>query len=92
MRTNPTKLFDDLVAVGANPTPSPQDEINAKVAELENKLTEMIESKLSNITAQANATESTQPVNISQKPQETENTEEVDEEVDPTPNNDNKGE
>lgn len=89
MRTNPTKLFDDLVAVGANPTPTIQDEINAKVAELENKLTDMIENKISNINTQATATESTQPTNISQ---ETEPSNEVDGEVDSITNNENKGE
>lgn len=88
MRTNPTKLFDDLVEVGANPHPTVQDEINAKVAELENKLTDMIEDKISNINTQATATEITQPTNISQK---TEPTNEGDGEVDPTPNNENKG-
>ena len=67
MRTNPTKLFDDLVEVGANPHPTVQDEINAKVAELENKLTDMIENKFSTINTQADATESTTPTNISQE-------------------------
>lgn len=60
MKTDLGKLLDDMVD-GFKPSPTPQDEINAKVNELENKLTDMIESKLSNINISQNTPKPTEP-------------------------------
>ena len=45
MKTNIGVMLDKMVD-GFNPSPTPQDEINAKVAEMEKRLTDMIDSKL----------------------------------------------
>lgn len=60
MKTDLGKLLDDMVD-GYTPSPTPQDEINAKVNELENKLTDMIESKLSNINISQETPQPTDP-------------------------------
>ena len=65
MKTDLGKLLDDMVD-GFTPSPTPQDEINAKVNELENKLTDMIESKLSNINISQNTPKPTEPTHDTQ--------------------------
>lgn len=60
MKTDLGKLLDDMVD-GFTPSPTPQDEINNKVTELENKLTDMIESKLSNINISQETPKPTEP-------------------------------
>lgn len=60
MKTDLGKLLDDMVD-GFTPSPTPQDEINARVNELENKLTDMIESKLSNINISQETPQPTEP-------------------------------
>lgn len=60
MKTDLGKLLNDMVD-GFTPSPTPQDEINTKVTELENKLTDMIESKLSNINISQETPQPTEP-------------------------------
>ena len=48
MRTDFGKLLDDMVD-GYTPSPTLEDEINRKVEEVEKKLSDMIENKLSTI-------------------------------------------
>ena len=49
MRTRLGDLLDKMVD-GFTPSPSPQDEINAQVADMEKRLSDMIDAKLKNIT------------------------------------------
>lgn len=65
MKTDLGKLLDDMVD-GFTPSSTPQDEINIKVTELENKLTDMIESKLSNINIPQETPKPTEPTHGTQ--------------------------
>lgn len=87
MRTDFGKLLDDMVE-GYTPSPSPQQEMEAKVSDMEKRLSDMIETKLSNI----NISQTTPQSNDTQEQVHTDTEDVPQEDASNTSNSENKGE
>lgn len=87
MRTDFGKLLDDMVE-GYTPSPSPQQEMETKVSDMEKRLSDMIETKLSNI----NISQTTPQSNDTQEQVHTDTEDVPQEDASNASNSENKGE